>query len=142
MVSSVNVTKSAVCYSHHFILEITLHHLLAWFLKWNNGWFHCSLLKKRAYFKGAWKNFNQSWSLITKLKSSGTAPQRCLCRKVLWKYGASVQENTYAEVWNYTSTWVFSCKTCYIFSGHLFIRTPMECSFWILNKIFRDFFRF
>ena len=75
------------------------------------------------------------------LRSTEAALQRCSCKKVFWKYAASIQENTHPEMW-----FQQSCKTTllkshfgmgalpyihWIFSEHLFLRTSAKVYFWI-----------
>ena len=50
--------------------------------------------------------------------SSEAIFRKCSYKRVFWKYAATLQENTHAEVWsnvkqlywNHTSAWLFSCK--------------------------------
>ena len=50
--------------------------------------------------------------------SSEAIFRKCSYKRVFWKYAATLQENTHAEMWsnvkqlywNHTSAWLFSCK--------------------------------
>ena len=64
----------------------------------------------------------------------------CSDKNVFWKYAASLQENTYVEVWFEESFFVtllkshfsmgFLLQICCIFSEHLFIWRADSVSFW------------
>ena len=63
------------------------------------------------------------------------ALHKCSCKKVLWKCAVyymwtlmpKCDFNKVAKQlnWNHTLAWVFSCKSCCIFSEYLFLRTPL-----------------
>ena len=71
-----------------------------------------------------------------KLGHSEAAVQRCSQKKMFWKNAANLQESTHDEVqfqwifkqlyWNHTLAWMF------IFSEHLFLRTPLGGCLWTL----------